>query len=156
MNQELESRFDEFDKPVIIRRKLLPWWIKVFCWIFMILAVGAVGALITNLFIPNVNVSLYGFSSNTAYSGTGLFIIAVMLYKGFAAYSLWFEKPNAIIIAKIDAICGIVICVASFFILPLISTENGHFSLRLEILLLIPYFIKINKIEYEWDNLESL
>ena len=76
MNQELESRFDEFDKPAIIRRKLLPWWIKVFCWIFMILAVGAVGALITNLFIPNVNVSLYGFSSNTAYSVTGLFIIA--------------------------------------------------------------------------------
>lgn len=155
MNQELESKFDEFDKPNVIRRKLLPWWIKVFCWIFMILSVFAIGSLITNLFVDNVNLSIYGFSSNSAYSGTGLFIIAIMLLKGFAAFSLWFEKPNAIIIAKIDAIVGVAICIASLFILPF-STANGHFSLRLEILLLIPYYIKINKIEYEWDNLETI
>lgn len=155
MNQELESKFDEFDKPEIIRRQLLPWWIKVFCWIFMILSVFAVGSLITNLFVENVNLSIYGFSTNNAYSGTGIFIIAVMILKGFAAYSLWFEKPNAIIIAKIDAVVGIAICIASLFILPF-STADGHFSLRLEILLLIPYFMKINKIEYEWDNLETI
>lgn len=155
MNSELQSQFDEFDKPAIIRRKLLPWWIKIFCWIFMLLAVCAAGSLIMNLFVSNVNLSIYGFSSETAYSGTGIFIIAVMLLKGFAAYSLWFEKPNAIIIAKIDAVCGIAICIASLFILPF-STADGHFSLRLEILLLIPYYMKVNKIEYEWDNLESL
>ena len=155
MNPELESHFDEFDKAPVIRRKLLPWWIKTFCWIFMLLAVCAAGSLIMNLFVSNVNLSIYGFSSETAYSGTGIFIIAVMLLKGFAAYSLWFEKPNAIIIAKIDAVCGIAICIASLFILPF-STADGHFSLRLEILLLIPYYMKVNKIEYEWDNLESL
>lgn len=155
MNSELQSQFDEFDKPAIIRRKLLPWWIKTFCWIFMLLAVCAAGSLIMNLFISNVNLSIYGFSSETAYSGTGIFIIAVMLLKGFAAYSLWFEKPNAIIIAKIDAVCGIAICIASLFILPF-STADGHFSIRLEILLLVPYYMKVNKIEYEWDNLESL
>lgn len=155
MNHELESHFDEFDKTQVIRRKLLPWWIKTFCWIFMILGVCAIGALIGNLFTTNVNVSIYGFSSTTAYSGTGLFIIAIMILKGFAAYSLWFEKPNAISIGKIDAICGVVICIASMFVLPF-STNDGHFPLRLEILLLVPYYRKLNKIEYEWDNLESL
>ncbi|WP_338838822.1 hypothetical protein [Flavobacterium ginsenosidimutans] len=155
MEQELKGQFDEFEKPDIIRRKLLPWWIKVFCWIFMLMGIGAIGSLITNLFVPNVNLSLYGFSSDTAYSGTGLFIIAVMLLKAFAAFSLWFEKPNAIMIAKIDAVVGIAICIASLFILPF-STTNGHFSLRLEILLLIPYYMKVNKIEYEWDNLETI
>lgn len=155
MNSELQSKFDEFDKPPVIRRKLLPWWIKTFCWIFMLLGVCAAGSLILNLFIPNVNLSIYGFSSNTAYSGTGIFIIAIMLLKGFAAYSLWFEKPNAIMIAKIDAVCGVAICIASLFILPF-SSGNGHFSLRLEILLLIPYYMRVNKIEYEWDNLETL
>lgn len=155
MEQELKGQFDEFEKPEIIRRKLLPWWIKVFCWIFMLMSVGAIASLITNLFVPNVNLSLYGFSTNTAYSGIGLFIIAVMLLKAFAAYSLWFEKSNAITIAKIDAIVGIAICIASLFILPF-STADGHFSLRLEILLLIPYYWKINKIEYEWDNLETI
>lgn len=155
MNQELESKFDEFDKPAIIRRKLLPWWIKTFCWIFMLLGVCGLASLIGNAFTDNVSLSLYGFSSNTAYSGVGLFIIATMTLKGFAAYSLWFEKPNAIIIAKIDAVVGIVICIASMFILPFTSGD-GHIPIRLEILLLIPYYIKINKIEYEWDNLESL
>ncbi|PBJ07337.1 hypothetical protein [Flavobacterium sp. ACN6] len=155
MNPELQSQFDEFDKPPIIRRKLLPWWIKTFCWIFMVLAVAAIGSLITNLFEPSVHLSLYGFSSDIAYSGTGLFIIATMLLKGVAAYSLWFEKPNAIMIAKIDAIVGIAICIASMFIIPF-TIGDGHISLRLEILLLIPYYMKVNKIEYEWDNLESI
>ncbi|WP_433829651.1 hypothetical protein [Flavobacterium anhuiense] len=155
MEQELKSQFDEFEKSEVIRRKLLPWWIKVFCWIFMIMSLFAIASLITNLFVSNVNLSLYGFSTNTAYSGTGLFIIAIMLLKGFAAYSLWFEKPNAITIAKIDAIVGIAICIASLFILPF-SAGKDHFSFRLEILLLIPYYLKVNKIEYEWDNLETI
>ncbi|WP_428229006.1 hypothetical protein [Flavobacterium sp.] len=82
MNQESESHFDEFDKPPIIRRKLLPWWIKIFCWVFMILALCAVGAIIMNLFTPNVNISIYGFSSNTVFSGIGIFIIAIIVLKG--------------------------------------------------------------------------
>lgn len=155
MNTELESNFDEFEKPTIIRRKLLPWWIKTFCWIFMVLGFCAVASLIGNLFTSNVELSLYGFSSNYAYSGTGLFIIAIAGFKGFAAYSLWFEKPNAISIGKIDAIFGVVICIASMFILPFTSGD-GHIQIRLELLLLIPYYIKLNKIEYEWDNLETL
>ncbi|QGK74703.1 hypothetical protein [Flavobacterium sp. SLB02] len=154
MNPELESHFDEFDKAPVIRRKLLPWWIKTFCWIFMIMGLCAIASLVINLFIPNVNLSLYGFSSNTAFSGIGAFIIAIMIFKGFAAYSLWFEKPNAISIGKIDAICGVVICIVSMLALPFVN--NGHFMFRLEILLLVPYYMRLNKIEYEWDNLEIL
>ncbi|MCI9846582.1 hypothetical protein [Flavobacterium pectinovorum] len=155
MNQSLENQFNEFEKPLIIRRKLLPWWIKTFCWIFMILGVCGIGAIIGSAFTENVNLSIYGFSSNTAYSVTGIFIIAIITLKGFTAYSLWFEKDNAVSIAKIDAILGIVICVISMFAIPFI-TENSHFDIRLELLLLIPYYLKLNKIEYEWDNQESL
>lgn len=155
MNQDLQSQFEEFEKPSIIRRKLLPWWIKTFCWIFMLMSAFGLASLIGNAFTENINLSLYGFSSNTAYSGIGIFIIATMTFKGFAAYSLWFEKANAITIAKIDAIVGIAICIASMFIIPF-TTGDGHISFRLEILLLIPYYIRINKIEYEWDNLETI
>jgi len=155
MDRELESNFNEFDKPLIIRRKLLPWWIKTFCWIFMIMGVCGIASLIGNLFIENIDLSIYGFSSNTAYSVIGFFIIAIMIFKGLTAYLLWFEKENAILIGKIDAILGIVICIVSMFAIPFIS-ENSHFNFRLEILLLIPYYLKLNKIEYEWDNLESL
>ena len=157
MNPESESSFEEFEKPLIIRRKLLPWWIKTFCWIFMIMGVGAIGALITIPFISNFQLSIYGFETNTPLSGIGLFIIAILIFKGFAAYSLWFEKQNAMTIGKIDAIAGIIICAASMFTIPFISkSETSHFNFRLEILLLIPYYLKLNKMEYEWDNLESL
>ena len=155
MNEEVESQFPEFEKPVIIRGKLLPWWIKTFCWIFMIMALCAIGTLFFNLFVPNVSLSFYGFESNTAFSGTGIFIISILLLKGYAGWALWFEKPNAISIAKIDAICGVVICIVSMFVVPFTS-QNGHFPIRLEILFLILYYRKINQIEYEWDNLESL
>lgn len=155
MNQSLENQFDEFDKPLIIRRKLLPWWIKTFCWIFMILGVCGAGTIIGSAFTENVNLSMYGFTSNTAYSGTGIFIIAIIIFKGFTAYSLWFEKDKAIAIAKIDAILGIVICITAMFAIPFIS-ENSNFDIRLELALLIPYYLKLNKIEYEWDNQESL
>ncbi|WP_337965117.1 hypothetical protein [uncultured Flavobacterium sp.] len=156
MNQELESQFDQFDKPEIIRRQLLPWWIKTFCWIFMIMGVVGFATIPFSFFTSNVNLSIYGFSSNTALSGIGIFIIAIITFKAYVGYSLWFEKENAISLAKIDAILGVVICIASMFILPFINDVNGHFSLRLELALLIPYYLKINKIEYEWDNLESI
>lgn len=155
MNPESENSFEEFEKPLIIRRKLLPWWIKTFCWIFMIMGVCAIGTLIASPFIPSFQLSIYGFETSTPLSGIGLFIIAILIFKGFAAYSLWFEKQNAMTIGKIDAIAGIIICAASMFIIPFIS-ETSHFNFRLEILLLIPYYLKLNKIEYEWDNLESL
>lgn len=155
MSEELQSQFDEFDKPEVIRRKLLPWWIKTFCWIFMFMAVCGLGTIIASAFSTNVHLSLYGFETNTAYSLVGVLIILVITLKGYAGYLLWFEKANAISIAKIDAIVGVVICLVSMFILPF-TAENGHFSLRLEILLLIPYYIKINKIEYQWDNLETI
>jgi hypothetical protein len=157
MNTELENNFDEFEKPLIIRRKLLPWWMKMFCWIFMLMGVGAIATLIASPFISNFQLSIYGFETNTPLSGVGVFIIAILIFKGFTAYSLWFEKQNAMTIGKIDAVTGIIICAASMFIIPFTSeSESSHFDLRLEILLLIPYYLKLNKMEYEWDNLESL
>lgn len=155
MNQELESQFNEFEKPPVIRRKLLPWWIKIFCWIFMLMGACSVGGLIFNLFTPSIRLSIYGFTSYNAFSGIGIFIIAIITFKGYAAYTLWFEKQNAILIGKLDAIAGISICLISMFILPFFF-RSLRFEFRFEIILLIIYYIKLNKIEYEWDNLETI
>jgi hypothetical protein len=152
MEENEGSQFDEFNKK-IIRRKLLPVWIKIFCWIFMIIGVIAIGCLILGAFRKTADLSLYGFETNQPLTPIGIFIIALMAFKGFTAYTLWFEKASAIKFAKLDAILGVVICVVSMFILPFIN--NTHFSIRLEIIFLILYYKKINKIEYEWENLEE-
>ncbi|MDX6183730.1 hypothetical protein SGQ44_16205 [Flavobacterium sp. Fl-77] len=155
MTPQSDNNFDQFEKPAIIRRKLLPWWMKTFCWIFMIMGLCGLIALPTSLFINRFHLSFYGFETNVPISITGLIIIAVFLFKGFAAYSLWFEKENAISIGKFDAILGVVLCLISMFVMPFISEDNKY-EIRLELLLLILYFRKLSKIEYEWDNLESL
>lgn len=155
MNQELENKFDEFEKPLIIRRKLLPWWMKVFCWIFMIMGACGFIALPASLFMSHFHLEFYGFETNVPISITGLLIMAVLIFKGFAAYSLWFEKTNAISIGKFDAILGVVLCLIAMFIMPFTS-DNNKYEIRLELLLLILYFRRLTKIQYEWDNLESI
>ena len=94
----------------------------------MIMGVGAIAALIVSPFISNFQLSIYGFETNTPLSGVGVFIITILIFKGFAAYSLWFEKQNAMTIGKIDAVTGIIICAASMFIIPFTS-ESSHLIL---------------------------
>jgi hypothetical protein len=149
-----EKQNVNFEKKKIIRRELLPMWIKFFCWFFMILGVLSIFCLIYGAFGNAADLDLYGFKTNRPISIVGIFIIAVALFKGFTAYSLWFEKDNAINLGKIDAIMGIIICFASIFILPIVD-KNSHITFRLEILLLIPFYMKLNNIEYKWDNLEE-
>lgn len=149
-----ESQFDQFEKK-IIRRKLLPIWMKIFCWIFMFMGVMAILSLLYGAFGNQADLSFYGLQTTRPISVIGICIVAIMVFKAFTAYSLWFEKDNAIILSKIDSLAGIFICIISMFLMPFII-EDSIFSIRLEILFLIPYYMKISKIEYEWDNLESL
>jgi hypothetical protein len=148
MNQNLD-----IEKNLIIRRKLLPWWIKAFCWFFMLMGTIIIPVLIYGFLGNPIQLSFYGFETDNAISFTGIFVSLIILLKGYAAYSLWFEKDNAISIGKFDAICGIAICFVALFYYPLV---HHSLSLRLEILFLIPYYIKLNKMEYAWDNLKEL
>lgn len=153
MEQEIDSAFENFNKK-IIRRSLLPIWIKIFCWIFMFFGLCALSCLIYGLFNNHVNLAFYGFETEKPISLIGIFIITIMIFKGFVAYSLWFEKENAINLAKIDTIVGITICVISMFVMPFIH-EGSVFQIRLELLFLILFYRKIDNIEYEWANLEE-
>lgn len=154
MENNETSQFENFDKKIIVRRTLLPIWIKLFCWLFMIMGILAVGSFIFGILGKNADISLYGFETNEPFSIVGLFIIIIILFKAFCAYSLWFEKDIAIKVCKFDAVLGVLICIFSMFVMPFIN-ENSIFTFRLEIVLLIPYFMKINKIEYQWINLED-
>lgn len=154
MNEETPSQFETFEKKDIIRRTLLPIWVKIFCWIFMIGAVAGIICLIGGVMGYNPSLSMYGFETNEPLTPIGFFIIALFLYKGFVAYSLWFEKDNAINLGKIDALIGIGLCIITMLILPFIE-DVINVSFRLEIIMLILFYKKLNAIEYEWDNQEK-
>ena len=135
------------------RRKLLPIWIKIFLWIFMVFgAIAPVGVVLGAIGI-DFNLALYGLETTNALSITGLLIILFFAIKGTVSFGLWTEKDWAVNLAIIDAIIGIVACSFVMLVLPFLSDNNGfNFNIRLELIVLIPYLIKMRKIKGDWYN----
>ncbi|QNA44685.1 hypothetical protein [Lacibacter sediminis] len=137
----------------IKRSKLLPWWIKIFMWIFLI-----IGFLIPILLIAAVagfdtQLAIYGLETNNAFTLTGILLILVFALKGFVSFGMVKEKDWAIKLGAIDAILGIVICVFTSYIYPFISEESASFSLlKFELIFLIPYLIKLLRIKNDWES----
>ncbi|MEP3837285.1 MAG: hypothetical protein ABJM36_06535 [Algibacter sp.] len=140
------SEFDNFER----RRKLLPWWIRGFCWLFMLF--GALSVVCLFLGFTNIkpDLAFYGFETNEPFSLFGLIVISIGVLKGVTAFSLWFEKDNAVKIGKIDAIVGIVLCAISMLVMPFFQ-EGFNITLRLELALLIPFLLKLNKTQKRWE-----
>ena len=151
MNEKINNSFEEFENNKR-RRKLLPWWIKVFCWIFMLFGVMAFVCLILGFTDIKPALAFYGFESNEPFSLNGMLVITLGILKGVTAFSLWFEKDFAIKLGKIDAIIGIIICGVSMLILPFLN-DGFNIQIRLELAFLIPFLLKLNRIEKEWERI---
>ncbi|WP_338375261.1 hypothetical protein [uncultured Flavobacterium sp.] len=151
-NTLTENSFEEFENIKKRRRKLLPWWIKIFCWIFMLFGLLSLVCLILGFTNIKPALAFYGFETNEPFSLNGLIVISVGLLKGITAFALWFEKDFGIKIGKIDAIIGIALCIISMVVLPFIQ-DGFNVTIRLELALLIPFLIKLNKIQKEWESI---
>lgn len=86
MEETLNSQFNQFEKKEVNRRALLPSWIKVFCWLFMIMGVAGLGTFIFGIFGTTAELTLYGFETYEPLSLLGILIIALMSFKAFTAY----------------------------------------------------------------------
>ena len=134
------------------RKDLLPWWIKIFIWIFLIFGAIAPLGLILGILGYNFEISLYGLETNEPISILGVSMILLFIFKGFAAYSLLQEKDWAILIGIADAVVGIALCSFSMIYPFIVAGAEAKLTIRLELLLLIPYLIKLINIKPEWDK----
>ncbi|WP_426482608.1 hypothetical protein [Chryseobacterium sp. R2ACT005] len=151
--EEKSTAFAEFDNSGLTRRRnLLPVWIKIFLWIFLI--GGAVSAilLIAGSLLTHVSLSIYGINANHPYSMTGLLISFLFLFKGIVAYGLWFEQKWAVQAAIVDAIIGIAVCLIMMAIIPF-TVPTISFTLRLELIPLYFYLMKMQNIKKTWESL---
>lgn len=139
-----------FQENIKTRKELLPWWIKVFSWIFIVFGTIAPVGFVLGLLGYNFSLTIYGLITNDPLSVLGIFIILVFAFKGITAFCFLFQKDLAIIFGTIDAIAGIIIC-CIVMIYPFIN-PNGFIRLnfRLELLLLVPYLIRLGKIKGDW------
>jgi hypothetical protein len=134
------------------RKDLLPWWIKVFMWIFLVFGVLAPIGLFLALLGYHFHLSLYGLETKDSFSYTGICIITLFLLKGITSYGLLRETDWAIQLGIIDAIVGISICSMVMFY-SLFNSGASVFNFRLELVFLIPYLVKLIKIKPGWENI---
>ena len=100
-------------------------------------------------------INLYGFETSEPISVIGISMTLIFLFKALTAYSLLREKNWAITLGITDAIIGLALC--SFAMLyPLLNSNSGvSFTFRLELVLLIPYLLKLLKIKPDWEKSTS-
>src|SRR5690349_19393181 len=104
---------DEFLQQTIIPRKqLLPKWIKVFAWIFLVVGVALPILFIISMITHSFNSSLYWLEADTIFSATGILIAMLFIFKAIVAAGLLKQKDWAVKTGIIDALIGILICVA--------------------------------------------
>jgi hypothetical protein len=134
------------------RKNILPKWIKIFAWLFLIVGLFIPIDIISILIGNDIKFSLYGIDNSNSFINT--LLISLFLLKFITAFGLLKEKKWAIKTAQLDAVLGITLCVITMVILPLFFGEKGVFklSLRFEILFLIPFLMKINEIKSEWEK----
>jgi len=135
------------------RRDLLPWWIVVFIWLFFVFCALMPVALIFGLLHINFELSLLGVTTEKPFSLIGAFLIVLFGFKGVVSYGLWQEQNWAIDVAKIDAIISIAICILAMIFS--IFGPPHTFNIRLELLVIFPYYYKMDKLQYDWENFDD-
>lgn len=149
MDQILDA--GETSQPIDIkkyRRSLLPWWIKGFSWLFMIFGVFIIPSIIAAIINFPIELAFYGIEAYTVFSLNGAIITLFFLVSSLVGYGLFFSKDWAILLGLVLCIMHAVL-LASVIMFPLTSDGN---TIRLEFILVIPFFIKLLKLKQIWDG----
>lgn len=141
---------DLLDLDIKKRDAMVPVWIKIFSWLFLIFGAFVPVSLISGILGYNFQLSLYGIETNEPLSITGVFVTLLFLLKAVVAFGLLKKTDWAVSFGLVDAALGIVVCFAIMFYPVLYPASKIHGLFRLELLALIPYFLKLKKIRPLW------
>lgn len=128
------------------RKKLIPLWIKFFGWAFIIFGVlvpfVGIFSAVTGV---EGNFSFYGLEeTGSVFSTIPLVVIALFIAHGACAFQLLFAKPSGVIACLILAYISVAICIFTMF-------SGDEISIRLELLFLTAYIIKLHKLLPLWS-----
>lgn len=142
-----DNNFDEFDRERLpYRRDLLPWWIKFFSFIFIILGGFSLVNAAMLLFGRAAYASIYGLEEVLHDPYGTLVALPLIILNGVAGHLLLYEKDQAIIAGQIAGAIGIVACL----ITTALTIQAGHMVFRFEILLFIPFLAKLSTLKEVW------
>jgi hypothetical protein len=135
----------------MLRKQILPAWIRFFSWIFLIFWLAPLIFLIG--IFGNINVQLHGFN----YYGTSLhpfpcFAFSVMLLYAVTAYQILWGKDKAVVLGIISGVVGLLISISAV----LYAISLGNFYIALEPLIQIPFIYFLIKRKKEWEAFVQL
>ena len=128
------------------RKELIPLWIKIFGWLFLVLGVVAPILYVASaIFDFEATYEMFGLSyTGSAYAAMPMLISFIILVNGLCAYGLLFQKDWGLMSCLVMGYIGLLITLVSMFIyLP-------DLTIRLEPLLQIPYLVKLHKMKPQW------
>ncbi|QDP02424.1 hypothetical protein [Thalassotalea sp. PS06] len=133
------------------RKNLIPKWIKVFGWLFIVMGVLVPLVGIFALVTQRVgSFSLYGLEAVGAiYSSLALVVLALYVAHSICAYGLLFGKSWGINACIPLAYLSIAICIFTMF-------TGSETLIRLELAALIPYVMKLQKLKIQWQGTEQV
>ena len=135
------------------RRDLLPDWIKIFTWIFMILlpitfCFAVYFVIPDGLMITSVLTSTYALMT---FFGAIIWVVLCL-----SAYALWFEKKWAASLAIKSTQAFILISilkVASFFAFGA-AQSNVFLHIPVDLIIAFPFLFAMKKLKPEWEDFE--
>jgi hypothetical protein len=148
---------DLYDPFAIPRKKMIPNWMKFFCYFFILLGtLSIVGLLLPRFYLSigsiktgGTEIALYGLHEINELSIMAAAIVGLFVLKAIVGYVLLAEKDWAIKIGMIDGGLGILICCLTMFVLPFFGWDF-HFSW--ELFFLLPYQARLWRIRLQWEE----
>lgn len=131
------------------RKALIPLWIKIFGWLFIVM-----GAFVPFLYVGSL---IFGFSSSYTmfgleYEGNAkalmpLIISTVILINGLCAYGLIFGKDWGLSACIVFGYIGLALTLGTMLFEVIF---NDSMMVRLDPILQIPYLFKLHKLKAHW------
>jgi len=119
------------------RRKLLPKWIRLFCWIFIIF-LGAPIILVVGLFVGDMHYSLFGVSYyGPALCPLPIVMMLVLMIHGVAAYGLLWGRRWAVDIGILCGVIGAMFSLAGMVTAHTRGQMHFEFSIIAQVLLVL-------------------
>jgi hypothetical protein len=130
-----------------VRGQLLPWWVKLFSWMFLTLGgIALVGLALGWASEQQMKYAVFGLEATMRPYDAVPFLVAVLvLAHGVAAYGLLSKRSWGVIGGLMCASSGVSVCLVTMAL-------HGGFSFRAELLLEVPFIWKLLRIRREWEG----
>lgn len=136
------------------RYLLLPAWIRVFSWIFLVLGLFTLPLFVFSVFddVP-ANFSLFGIDyEGSMRRPTPIALAACFTFLGYAGFTLLWGKKEGRVVGLAAGYLGVALVIIS----TLIACLNGRKTIRLELILQIPYIVALHRRRNSWNEEQNL